>query len=392
METRAHFIIIGLFTLLGGLGAMAFFIWLASVQIDRQYAQYGVLFDDVSGLDSSGDVLFNGVTVGSVVGVRIWEDDPSLVYVEIEIDAQTPVRTDTVARLSSLGVTGVSYVELSGGSPDALPLIGTTEDLPIISSRRSTFQSLIDDAPDLLADAAELIAQLQQMSGPENQEYVTRILQNLDTASGSLDQALSDFSGISKTISEATAQITTFTDRLDAISATVQSTLETADTTLATINDAVAPAKSAIENIDATFAGLDAFIREDLPPMTEDIDRTLDTMDQALHSADDVFDQAGAIMDTDVGPALTDMRNAANQLGAAMTSIAEDIPVIVSDVGGVVDDIQNAVAAIAPGLRDFGQLGGEARAMVRSINDLVRRIANDPTRFLLDDRVPEYRR
>ena len=60
METRANYILIGLFTLLAILGTLGFFIWLASIQIDRQYATYGILFDDVSGLDASGDVLFNG--------------------------------------------------------------------------------------------------------------------------------------------------------------------------------------------------------------------------------------------------------------------------------------------------------------------------------------------
>ena len=115
METRAHFIIIGLFTILGILGGLGFFLWLASVQIDRQYAQYGVLFDSVTGLDQSADVLFNGVAVGRVTGIRIWENDPSKAYVALEIDAATPIAVDTIAQLESQGVTGVAYIALSGG-------------------------------------------------------------------------------------------------------------------------------------------------------------------------------------------------------------------------------------------------------------------------------------
>ena len=119
METRANFVLIGAFTLLGILGSLGFFIWLASVQIDRQYDVYGILFDDVSGLDKSGDVRFNGIPVGRVIGLRIYAPDPAKVLVTVEVDADTPVRENTVEQLTSQGVTGVAYIALSGGRGDA---------------------------------------------------------------------------------------------------------------------------------------------------------------------------------------------------------------------------------------------------------------------------------
>ena len=47
---RANFILIGLFTLVTILGTLAFFVWLASVQINKQYQTYGILFEDVSAI------------------------------------------------------------------------------------------------------------------------------------------------------------------------------------------------------------------------------------------------------------------------------------------------------------------------------------------------------
>ena len=55
METRANFILIGAFTLFGILGSLGFFLWLAKVEVDRQYAYYDVLFTDVSGLGTHFD-------------------------------------------------------------------------------------------------------------------------------------------------------------------------------------------------------------------------------------------------------------------------------------------------------------------------------------------------
>ena len=113
METRANFILIGIFTLAALLGTLGFFIWLASVQLDRQYVTYGILLDDVSGLDAAGAVTYNGIAVGSVIGLRIFEDDPSKVFTIIEVDAATPVSTATGARSRIPGDIGTSRKRMS---------------------------------------------------------------------------------------------------------------------------------------------------------------------------------------------------------------------------------------------------------------------------------------
>jgi phospholipid/cholesterol/gamma-HCH transport system substrate-binding protein len=151
METRANFILIGAFTLFGILGSLGFFLWLAKVEVDRQYAYYDVLFTDVSGLGEAGDVRYNGLPVGQVARLSLDRDDPGKVRVRIEIDAATPVKTDTIATLELQGVTGVSYVSLSGGTPEAARLQAAPgEKFPVITSRRSAVQSLFEGGPELL--------------------------------------------------------------------------------------------------------------------------------------------------------------------------------------------------------------------------------------------------
>lgn len=399
METRAHFIIIGLFTIGGILGALGFFIWLASVQIDRQYTRYGVLFENVSGLDQSADVLFNGVSVGRVTGIRIWENDPRLVYVAIEVDAATPISVNTVAQLESQGVTGVAYIALAGGSPDGARLTGTPDAPPIIASRRSTLQSLVNSAPDILNDAADLMAQLQAITGQENQDYVRGILQNVEAATAELDTALADFAEISTTVKDATAQITVFTDRLDQLSAAAETTLTNVDQTLESVTatfdaagETVTALRPAIAKADAAFAAMDMLITETLTPLSDQLSGTLTQTDAALASAEQAFSRADGIMAQDVGPALSDLQEAVSAVSGAATAIATDGPAALADIRGVVADIDAAVTAATPGLRDFGRLGAEARNLVRGLDDLVRQISRDPARFLLNERVPEYRR
>lgn len=399
METRANFIIIGLFTVLGIVGGLGFFLWLASVQIDRQYTQYGVLFDNVSGLDPSAEVLFNGVDVGSVTGIRIWENDPSKAYVALEIDATTPIAIDTIARLESQGVTGVAYIALSGGAPGAALLTAEPFGPPIIASRQSSFQSLMSSAPELIEDAGAIITQLSELTGPENQNYVRRILENLDDATAGLDQALTDFSEISETLRNATDQIVGFVDGFEGVGEATKSTLETADTTFVTITETFENAGAAIDGLGpaidqagATIASINSMIEDDFSPLADDLRVTLGNADAALTSAERAFDRADGLMEADVGPALADARAALNDVAETLSSVTTGVPEIMADLSEGVAEARSAIAAISPGMRDYGELGGEARAAVRALNDLIRRIDQNPTGFVLDNRVPEYRR
>jgi len=392
METRAHFIIIGLFTVLGIFGGLGFFLWLASVQIDRQYAQYGVLFDNVSGLDQSADVLFNGVAAGRVTGIRIWENDPSKAYVALEIDATTPVAVDTVARLESQGVTGVAYIALSGGSPGAALLTPRADGPPIIPSRQSSFQSLVSSAPELLEDAARIITQLEALTGPENQDHVRNILENVDNATAGLEQALTDFSDISDTLRRATDEITGFADGFNGVGAAAQDTLAAADTSFAAITETFENADAAIENLgpaidqaNDAMAAINTLVTEEFAPLADDLRATLGNADRA-------FIRADAVMAADLGPALTDARAALNDISNTISAVTADVPAIMTDLRAGVAEARSAIAAISPGMRDFGRLGGEARDAVRALNDLIRRIGQNPSGFLLENRVPEYRR
>jgi phospholipid/cholesterol/gamma-HCH transport system substrate-binding protein len=399
METRANFILIGVFTLLAILGALGFFIWLASVQIDRQYATYGILFEDVSGLDASGDVLFNGISVGKVIGLRIYEEDPSQVFATVEIDSETPIRENTVAQLQSQGVTGVAYISLSGGTPGAAPLTAPEGSLPIIPSRRSTVQTLVEDAPDLLAEATVLLQQFQNLTGAENQAYVANILRNLDASSERLDAALNDFSQITDTVAEATAQITIFTERLEGIGDAVTNTLEGTDTTLAAATEAFDTARTvmegstgAITRAEELFAAGGTLIAEDIPPI---LDQVAQIASETALAVEDLRTRSGETLDgfsetagllnarlAELGPALA-------EASAAFTAVIEasdsfdalvdgDGTLLVTDARALVADTRAALATIEAGvLADLPTLMEDIRTAVASAATAVETVSAD---------------
>ena len=123
METRANYILIGAFALSGILGLLGFLLWFAQVELDRQFAYYDISFPSVAGLSSASDVRFSGLPVGQVVDVRLSPEGDGTVRVRIEVGADTPVRTDSVATIESQGVTGVSFVGISAGTPELERLV-----------------------------------------------------------------------------------------------------------------------------------------------------------------------------------------------------------------------------------------------------------------------------
>lgn len=401
METRANFILIGAFTLAAILGTLGFFIWLASVQVDRQYTTYGILFDDVSGLDASGDVLFNGISVGKVIGLSIYPRDASKVLATVQIDSTTPVRNNTVAQVQSQGVTGVASISLSGGTPGAERVTAPDGGLPMIPSKRSTIQSLVEDAPDLLAQATDLLAQFQALTSPQNQALVTGILRNLETSSGRLDQALTDFSEISGTVRDATAQISIFTGKLDSISSSVETTLEGADEALASAQTAFDSADqtlkasgAAIRNVEGTFDTAQALLRDTVPPILEELSAVVTRADTAIA---DLQQRGGATLD-DFGETanllnarLAELEKTLIEADTAFTAVTEasdgfdtlisgEGTAMVADARTVLASAQTTLATLDSVVQtDIPVVVGEIRHAVETATLAVDRVAEDVT-------------
>jgi len=256
METRARFVLIGLFTILGFLAALGFVLWLAKVQLDRTYARYDILFGTVAGLSQTAAVRYNGVDVGKVLTIALDRNDPALVRVRIEIFASTPVRSDTIATLASQGVTGVSFIALEGGTAEADRLVAIPPaQVPVIQSERSVVQDLLITGPDLLAEATALIAEVRGVVTPENQRAVAAILENVRAATGRIDALASR--------AEATLA------RIDAALSAAESGLASVDGLLAAeVPAAIVDFRAAAVSTGAAMDAVRALSQSDLPQLS----------------------------------------------------------------------------------------------------------------------------
>ena len=234
METRANHVLIGAFTLAVIVAAFGFILWLAKNEIDQHFAAYDILFEgSVTGLNVAGDVRYQGVRVGQVKEIRIYEKNPKLVRVRIEIDANTPVNSGSLASLEFFGITGVLFVQINSGDAKAAPLVAQADqEVPVIASGKSSLEALFTGAPQLLENAAVLVERLSLLVDTDNRKSISDILKNAETVSAGIagrsaeiNELIINANKMSRDFSEVSGNLNALTARLDRLSMQAETTL-----------------------------------------------------------------------------------------------------------------------------------------------------------------------
>ena len=71
------------------------------------------------GVQPGTPVRYGGLRVGTIQNVQVDPGDSTRIQVDLIVDRDTPIKTDSVARLSSLGLLSDYYIEISTGTPQA---------------------------------------------------------------------------------------------------------------------------------------------------------------------------------------------------------------------------------------------------------------------------------
>ena len=188
MEIRARYILMGLFLVAVIGGVFGFVYWLDNTGGFGSRAMYRVRFENsVSGLLTGSAVLFNGIRVGEVTALRIRPDKPKEVDVDIAVEADTPVRSDTVVDLDYQGLTGVAAIALTGGA-DGAPLVPTGKEPPMLNANRGAGQTLTQSARDTLTKVDNIL--------DENAQPLKELIANLDTFAAALSKNSGKVDGI----------------------------------------------------------------------------------------------------------------------------------------------------------------------------------------------------
>jgi phospholipid/cholesterol/gamma-HCH transport system substrate-binding protein len=196
-----------LFTLIIFTAVLLFSLWLSKSDRDRQFHTYDIVFSEaVSGLSQGSTVNFSGIRVGEVVQLRLDRDNPGKVWARIRVEASTPVRQDTQARLAMAGITGTSIIQLSGGSETSPVLEGDNERIPVIIATPSPLNQLLTNGEDVMTNVNEVLLRLNQVLTTENQQRIVKTLDNLEKITDTVAGQREDISTILQQLAIVTKQ------------------------------------------------------------------------------------------------------------------------------------------------------------------------------------------
>lgn len=189
VESKVNLAVVGLFTLLLSAALVAILLWLGTGgKYRKTYDTYNVyMSESVSGLNLNAPVKYRGVEVGLVSDIALDSANSERVRLLLKIERGTPVKEDSVAVLRTQGLTGIAYVELSGGSlksPLLKPKPG--EKYPEIHTGPSLMTRLDTALTGLLASVNRAADNINAVLDEDNRRAFKRSLAQIDEVTHAL--------------------------------------------------------------------------------------------------------------------------------------------------------------------------------------------------------------
>ncbi len=217
METKVNYAVVGAFVLVLGAVLVAGVLWLASGgMFQKKYDLYRAIENEsVAGLNLNAPVKYNGVDVGKVRQIQLDPGNPEQVNLLFAIEHGTPIKVDTVAILKTQGLTGITYVELSGGTKGSAPLRATAgSKYPVIRTQPSLGARLENVLTTVLAKLDSTSNNINAILSDENQASFKNALADIATVAhtfaarkDTLDAGMTDAARTLENTSHASAQL-----------------------------------------------------------------------------------------------------------------------------------------------------------------------------------------
>lgn len=298
MDTKVNYILVGLFTILLAIALTAIIFWLSAAPATKNYQTYlAYMRESVAGLNMNAAVKYRGVDVGQVEAIELDKQNPERVRLTLAIEQGTPIKEDTIAILASNGLTGIAYVELTGGTQDSPTLQAKKgQSHPVIQTGPSLLMRLDTALTKLLTELTEVAGDLSRIAQSvntvlieQNQQALAETLRNTER----LSKALADLAANQEN-QQALRKSLHNTEQLTARFAGHGAQLEPAVEDLVTILEAgakaskqfpilVEQASRSLRPIEKTAKGLETLLRDGEQGFRLFTQSTLPRIDQLLN-------------------------------------------------------------------------------------------------------------
>ena len=357
METRARYVTIGIFTLVVIALTFGFIYWLKRLDETGIRAELQFEFEGtVGGLAPGGAVFFAGIKVGNVTGLRFDNDNPSLVFVTADVRVDTPIKTDTKATVGANMLTGVAYIDMTGGSPGAPSVFSVSP--PLIIGTKSGLSDVVAAAQSVVTKIDNIVDRTDKFLAA-NENSMKATIDNVQTFTDALaknSDGVKDFlanvSEMSKTVAGLSERLNGLVEKADAIVGAVEpdkvrSVVDNADQLVKRITDASGDIPGIVDKVKATVDQISSF-SEGLTPAFDDVRKIIASVDPAKVSGE-----------------VDGLTGFADKLKTS----GPDIDQIIADVKATTKTVNDFAANIASKQGDIDQIVADARALAGRLNE-----------------------
>ncbi|MCO5065943.1 MAG: MCE family protein [Rhizobiaceae bacterium] len=345
METRANYVIVGLFTVLAVLGAFLFVYWTAAVSDKGELTLLRFRIPgSASGLGRGSAVLFNGVRVGEVQSVYIDRSNPSAAIADAMVDQRTPVTRSTQAVIGLAGLTGQANIEMKGGSLQEPNLFTEAEEqgkVPEVIASPSAVTNLLQTAQEILTRTDKVLVQLEGFATDVRPE----LQKTAENARKFSDALANNSEGVDKFLSS----VSDLAGELSGVSQKLDGTLRAAEQIVKSIDS---------NKVSEIVTNVDVFTRN-LTETGKKFDTVVNKVDNLLGSGD-----AQGVM-VQINDTLKAYRQVADTLNAKLGTITDGL-----------------ARFSGQGLRDAEALINDARRSVNRIEQAITDLERNPQRIL----------
>ena len=188
--TRAEKTRLGVFILLTGAAlTLSVFFLIGRKLMAKTDIYFTRLEESVTGISLGSPVKQNGVDIGEISFIGTDSTNIRMSIVTIKVNRGTPMKTDMVASLGSYGITGLKYLEITGGSYSSPNLTEGGE----IRSRLSMMGRVILQADSIAAKIDLLLGNAISMTEAGSRQHINKLLESSASLSISLDSLARDF-------------------------------------------------------------------------------------------------------------------------------------------------------------------------------------------------------
>ena len=188
MNIKAQRIRLGIFIVTGASILLFMIAYFTARELFTKSDLYYISFKDVSvsGMEVGSQVKYMGIKVGTISDIVIDPEDVTNIIVSLSLKTGTPVKEDSKADITTLGITGLKAIEIRGGTNESKLL----QPGSYIQSGSSFADEITGKAEVIAIKAEQVVNNLLRLTQAENTEKLMSTIESYHSLATNADRAV----------------------------------------------------------------------------------------------------------------------------------------------------------------------------------------------------------